>query len=115
MRPRRVTVAEVESWWSPEPSIPTTSIHGYFRATNYARARAKHEIESRSERCANEGIEITRGLAIDEIALGIALPGLDQRHVGHQSLLEHVSLPVDDPRFLTLGDQRARAYLGVKP
>ena len=59
-------------------------------------------------------IEVARGLAIDEVALGVALPRLHQRQVGGQPGFEHVGLAVDDARLLAFGDQRARAGLGVE-
>src|SRR5271156_6593292 len=58
------------------------------------------------------GIEVAGGLSIDEIALGIALPSLDERDVGHETRLEHISLAVHHTRFLALRHDRAGAGPG---
>jgi hypothetical protein len=36
-------------------------------------------------------IEVSRGLAVDEIALGIALPGVHDRHISHQAPLHNIT------------------------
>jgi len=59
-------------------------------------------------------IEITRGLAIDEIAGVVALPRLDQRQVAHQAALHDIFLAVEDLGLLAFGDQSADAGLGVE-
>ena len=59
-------------------------------------------------------IEIARGLAIDEIACGIALPGVDDGEIGEQPALHHIFLAVEFLHFLAFGDQRADAGLGVE-
>ena len=57
-------------------------------------------------------VEVARGLAVDEVAEAVALPGRDQREVADDALLEHVLLAVEDARLLALRDQRARAGRG---
>ena len=59
-------------------------------------------------------VEVARGLAVDEVAGGVALPGLDDGEVGEQAALHHVFLAVELLHFLALGDQRADAGLGVE-
>ena len=53
-------------------------------------------------------VEVARGLAVDEVALGVALPGVDEREVGDEAGLEHVVLAVELADFLALGDDRCR-------
>ena len=57
-------------------------------------------------------VEVARGLAIDEIALVIALPRLDDRQVADDAALHHVGLAVELALFLALGDQGADPGLG---
>ena len=57
-------------------------------------------------------VEIARGLAIDEIACGIALPGMDHGDVGEQAAFHEVLLAIEFLHFLALGDQGADAGLG---
>ena len=38
-------------------------------------------------------VEVARGLAIDEIAVPVALPGVDEREVGDDATLEDVRVP----------------------
>ena len=57
-------------------------------------------------------IEVARGLAIDEIAGGIALPGVNDREIGEQAAFHHVFLAVELAHFLAFGDQRTDAGLG---
>ena len=57
-------------------------------------------------------IKIARGLAVDEIALGIALPGVHEREVGDEAGLHDVALAVELALFLALGDVGADAGLG---
>src|SRR5690606_12558301 len=52
-------------------------------------------------------IEVPGGLSIDEVALGIALPGLDDGQVGGEAALHYVELPVELADLLALGHQRA--------
>src|SRR5690606_37039245 len=59
-------------------------------------------------------IEITRGLAIDEVSGRIALPGFDNRQVGDDPALENIGLAVEFLVVLALGDHRADAGLGVE-
>src|SRR4030088_3457935 len=57
-------------------------------------------------------IEIARGLAINEIALGISLPGMNDRKVGDQAALHHVALAIDLALLLPCGDQGPGAGRG---
>src|SRR5258706_4503880 len=57
----------------------------------------------------HHGIEVARGLAIDEIAPLIALPRLDEREVGAQRAFHDVLAPVEDALFFVLRDYRAHA------
>ncbi len=57
-------------------------------------------------------IEVARGLAIDEVAFGIALPGVHDRQVGDDAALHDVALAVELALFLALRDQGAGAGLG---
>ena len=57
-------------------------------------------------------IEVARGLAVDEIALGVALPGIDDREVGDEAALHDVALAVELALLLALGDHGAGAGRG---
>ena len=57
-------------------------------------------------------IEVARGLAVDEIAFGIAHIGVHDREIGDQAALHHVALAVEFALVLAFGDQRADAGLG---
>ena len=57
-------------------------------------------------------VKIARGLAIDEVAGGVALPGVDDGEIGEQAALHDVFLAVEFLHFLAFGDQRADAGLG---
>ena len=57
-------------------------------------------------------IEVARGLAVDEVAFGIALPGVHDREVGDEAGLHDVALAVELALFLALGDVGADAGLG---
>ena len=59
-------------------------------------------------------VKIARGLAVDEVAGGIALPGVHDGEIGEQAALHDVFLAVEFLHFLALGDQRADAGLGVE-
>src|SRR3546814_6828547 len=52
-------------------------------------------------------VEVARGLAEQQVAGLVGLPGLDQRDVGDQCGLEHVMAAVDLTRLLALGDDGA--------
>ena len=62
--------------------------------------------------CSHHRIEVPRRLAIDQIALSVALPGLDDREVGLQPALHHIELAIELAHFLALGHQGADAGLG---
>ena len=64
--------------------------------------------------CRHHRIEIARGLSEDEIALMIAHPGVDQRHIGDEPRLHDVILAIENARLLALGHQRAKTRLGVE-
>ena len=57
-------------------------------------------------------VEVARGLAVDEVAFGVALPGMHDGQIGDQAGLHHVLLAVELADFLALGDQGADAGLG---
>jgi hypothetical protein len=57
----------------------------------------------------HDRIEIARGPAVDEIAPAIRFPGVDQRHVTSQRVLEHVIPIADASHFLVGGKQGADA------
>ena len=56
----------------------------------------------------HDRIEVPRGLSIDQIALGVGLPGMDDRQIGAQSALLHIQPAVEFLLRLALGDLRAR-------
>ncbi len=64
-----------------------------------------HFRHGNASRGGHVGIEITRRLAVNQIAFGITLPGLDQRYVRDDPGFEDVRFPVDDARLLALGDR----------
>ena len=57
-------------------------------------------------------IEVARGLAVDEIALGVALPGMDERDVGGEPGFHHERLVVEIADLLAFGDDGADARCG---
>ena len=59
-------------------------------------------------------VKVARGLAIDQVTGGVALPGVDDGEVGEQAALHDVFLAVEFLHFLAFGDQRADAGLGVE-
>ena len=59
-------------------------------------------------------IEVARRHPVDEVAGLVALPGLDQSHVGFQRPLQDVLLPVELRDRLALGHDRAEAGLGIE-
>ena len=54
-------------------------------------------------------VEIARGLAENEIALGVALPGVHQRNIGEQAALHDVGCAVEFARFLAFRDDSANS------
>ena len=54
-------------------------------------------------------IEIARRLAEDEIALGVALPGVHERDVGEEAALHDIGRAVEFARLLAVGDDGADA------
>ena len=57
-------------------------------------------------------IEVARRLPVDEVAFGVALPGVNQGDVGDEASLHHIGLVVEVADFLALGDHRADAGAG---
>ena len=57
-------------------------------------------------------VEVARGLAVDEVALVIALPRLDDREVADDAALHDVGLAVELAQLLALGDEGADPGLG---
>ena len=60
-------------------------------------------------------IEVPRGLAIHEIALGIAFPRLHDGQIGSEPGLEHEQLAIDLTLLLAFGHHRARAGACIEP
>src|SRR3974390_3139894 len=58
------------------------------------------------------GIEVARGLAIDEVAVGIALPRFNERDVSADAALKNVGVAVEVAVFLAIGDDGADAAAG---
>src|SRR3546814_5901676 len=58
-------------------------------------------------RCRHHRIEIARGLAVDEIALVVAAPRLDDGEIGGQPRLENIALAAEDFFLFAFGDDRA--------
>ena len=54
-------------------------------------------------------IEVARGLAVDEVALGIAHPGMHDREVGHEPALHDVAIAVEFAFVLSICDLRPGA------
>ena len=63
-------------------------------------------------RSGHHRIEVPRGLPIDEIAGGIALPRMHDREIGKQAALHQIFLAVEFAHLLALGHERADACLG---
>jgi len=59
----------------------------------------------------HHGIEVARGLPVDEVAEPIATVRAHEREVGFERHLQHVGPAVDDARLLALGDDRVAAGL----
>ncbi len=59
-------------------------------------------------------VEVARGLAIDQVAGGVALPGMHNGKVREQSAFHQIFLAVEFLHFLAFGDQGADAGLGVE-
>ena len=62
----------------------------------------------------HHGIEVPRGLPIDEIAPAISLPRLDEGEVGPERPLHHVGAPVEVASLLAFGHNRADARRSEK-
>src|SRR5258707_11118742 len=57
----------------------------------------------------HHGIEVARGLAIDEIAPAVAFPGFDESEIAAQGALHDVFAAVEFAGFLSFGDHGAVA------
>ena len=57
-------------------------------------------------------VEVSRGLAVDEIAFVVRLPGVDEGDVGDEAPLHHIVLAIEGAGLLALGDDGAIARLG---
>ena len=55
----------------------------------------------------HHGIEVARGLAIDEIAPFVALPRFDESEVGFERVFHHVGAAVEFARLFSFGDDGA--------
>src|SRR6266446_1241883 len=62
----------------------------------------------------HHGIEVARGLAIDEIAPAVALPGFDESEISAQGALEEVLAAVEFAGFFAFGNHGAVAGGCVK-
>src|SRR3546814_80011 len=65
-------------------------------------------------RCRHHRIEIARGLAVDEIALVVAAPRLDDGEIGGQPRLENIALAAEDFFLFAFGDDRADARARIE-
>src|SRR5262249_58353408 len=54
-------------------------------------------------------IEVARGLAVDEVALGVAHPGMHDREVGHEPALHDAGIAVEFALLLSICDLRPGA------
>ena len=57
----------------------------------------------------HHGVEVAGGLAVDEVAGGVGLPGADEGEVGLEPALHEVGAAVEFAGLLTLGDEGANA------
>src|ERR1700693_3417826 len=62
----------------------------------------------------HHGVEVARGLAIDEIAPAVALPGFDEGEIAAQGSFKDVLTPAEFAGFLAFGNHRAVAGGCVK-
>src|ERR1700678_4467653 len=60
------------------------------------------------------GVEVARGAAIDEVAMKIGLPRLDQRQIGANAALKDMRYTVEFLMLFSLGDERSYAGLGIE-
>ena len=60
------------------------------------------------------GIEVAGGAAVDEVAVGVGLPGFDQGEIGADAALEDVGVAVEVLVLLAFGDECADAGAGVE-
>ena len=63
-------------------------------------------------RCRHDRIEVSRGLAVDEVAFGVALERMHDRKVGDETALHHVAGPVELALVLAFRDLSAGAGSG---
>src|SRR6267142_996267 len=62
----------------------------------------------------HHGIEVARGLAVDEISPAVAFPGFDEREIATQATLEDVVAAVEFAGLFSFGDHGAVAGGGVE-
>ncbi len=60
------------------------------------------------------GIEVAGGAAVDEVAVGVGLPGFHEREVGEDAALEDVGVAVEVLVLFAVGDERADAGARVE-
>jgi len=58
------------------------------------------------------GLKLRRGLPVDEVAFGVALPGVHDREIRDDAALHDVALAVELALLLALGDIGAGAGAG---
>src|SRR4051812_18890633 len=91
---------------------------GRVDAVRLDRARIHELLDFRdgvTSRRGHHGVEVARGLSIDETPCAIALPRLDECEVRVQWRFENISSAVDDAALLAFRDQRARASWRKEP
>src|SRR5260370_14517332 len=59
-------------------------------------------------------VEVARRLPIDEVALAISFPGMDDCEIGDEATLHNVAFPIEAANFLALRHQGADTRLGKK-
>ena len=57
----------------------------------------------------HDRVEVPRGLPVDQVALGVGLPGVDDRQVGVQAAFHHIEPAIEFLLRLALGDLGAGA------
>jgi hypothetical protein len=80
-------------------------------------ARLHQMLDFRHGRLAGRGhhrIEVARGLAVDEVALGVTHPGVNDRKVGDDPAFQNIARAVDFALLLALCDQSAGSGAGEK-
>src|SRR5205809_1379687 len=70
--------------------------------------------DGKSRRGRHDRVEVARGLAIDEVAFAVGLPGMYDCEVGDETALHDISLAVKIVRLLAFGDQGSNTGFGKK-